>query len=103
MPTAVPTIPPSLIGASKHAGLAELFLQPGGRAEHAAEIADVLAEHDDVGIALHHHAMGVVDRLDHVDGRSSSQRLILGSCPRYSRASASAWSRCSARCQGSLA
>ena len=51
MPTAVATMPPSLIGASNARGLAEFLLQAFGDAEHAAEIADVLAEHDDVLVA----------------------------------------------------
>jgi hypothetical protein len=50
----------------EHARLAVLFLQAGGCAEHAAEIADVLAHHDHVGIALEHDVERVVDRLDHV-------------------------------------
>jgi len=41
-------------------------LQADGRAEHAAEIADVLAEHDDAAIPLHLHAEAVVDGLDEV-------------------------------------
>ena len=46
MPMAAPTMPPSEIGVSKHARLAVLRLQAFGAAEHAAEIADVLAEDD---------------------------------------------------------
>ena len=50
----------------EHADLAVFLLQPRGRAEHAAEIADILAHHDHVGIARHHHVERRVDRLDHV-------------------------------------
>jgi hypothetical protein len=35
------------------------------RAKHAAEEANVLAEHDDIIVALHHDIHGVADRLDH--------------------------------------
>ena len=58
MPTAAPMMPPSLIGVSNTRVLPYFFCRPCGGAEHAAEIADVLAEHDDVGIALHHHVDG---------------------------------------------
>ena len=44
MPTATPTMPPSAIGVSKQRGQAVFLLQAFGGAEHAAEIADVLAE-----------------------------------------------------------
>ena len=50
----------------EHAGLAIFLLQAGGDPEDAAEIADILAEHDDVRIARHHHVVGAVQRLDHV-------------------------------------
>ena len=51
----------------EHAALAELLLQAGGGAEHPAEIADILAEHDHVAVALHHDMQRLVDRLDHVE------------------------------------
>src|SRR3954470_4040570 len=38
----------------EHAGLAELLLEALGDPEDATEIADVLAEHDDVVVARHH-------------------------------------------------
>ena len=44
MPTATPMIPPSAIGVSNTRWRAVLRLQPVGAAEHAAEVADVLAE-----------------------------------------------------------
>ena len=50
----------------EHTVLAIFLLQARGGAEHAAEIADILAHHDDVGIAIHHHVQRAVDRLDHV-------------------------------------
>jgi hypothetical protein len=40
-------------------------LQALGATEHAAEIADVLAEHDHPVIAGHHHVHRVADRFDH--------------------------------------
>ena len=48
-------IPPSAIGASNTRWRAVLRLQPVGAAEHAAEVADVLAEDHDVVVALEHH------------------------------------------------
>ena len=48
---------------------AEALLQPGGAAEDAAEIAHVLAHHDDVLIGLHRHLVGVADGLDHRHAR----------------------------------
>jgi hypothetical protein len=33
--------------------LAEVLLQPVGDTEDAAELADVLAHHDDLGVGLH--------------------------------------------------
>ena len=65
MPTATPTIPSSLIGASKQRCVAEPLLQSLRAAEHAAEVADVLAEHDDPLVALHRDRVRVADRLDH--------------------------------------
>ena len=81
MPIAMATMPPSAIGASNTRLRAVFLLQALGDPEDAAEIADILAEHDDVGVALHHHVMGAVERLDHVhDGHL-----------RFASASASAW------------
>ena len=70
--------------------LAEFLLKSVGDSEDAAEKADVLAEHDDVLVAAHHHLVGVVERLDHVHGR-------------HQRFSSSACSRCSAMCHGTSA
>ena len=47
----------------EHPLLAEVLLQPVRDAEDAAELADVLAHHDDLGVALHRGAQPVVDRL----------------------------------------
>ncbi len=53
MPIAVPMMPASASGVSMHALGAELLVQAGGGAEHAAELADVLAEHDHARVAPH--------------------------------------------------
>ena len=45
---------------------AVLLLQAFGHAEHAAEIADILAEGEHVRVARQHHVEGGVERLDHV-------------------------------------
>jgi hypothetical protein len=45
--------------------LAEVLLQAVGHPEHAAEAADVLAHHDDLGVVLHRRAEAVVERLRH--------------------------------------
>ena len=66
MPIAAATMPPSAIGVSNTRVRAVFLLQARGDPEDAAEIADILAEHDDVGIARHHHVVGAVERLDHV-------------------------------------
>ena len=59
------------------AALAVFRLQPLRAAKHAAEIADVLAEHDDVVVAPHHHVHRVADRLDHrLAGHGSDSRLL---------------------------
>src|SRR5262249_44438891 len=42
----------------------EALLQPGGRTEHAAVDADILAEHDDVLVVRHRAGERQVDRLD---------------------------------------
>ena len=52
MPTAMATMPPLADRRVEHASFAELFLQSLGDAEDAAEIADILAKHDDVVVAL---------------------------------------------------
>ena len=75
----------------EHAGLAEFLLQAFGDPEDAAEITDVLAEHDDVLVRAHRDLVGVVQRLDHVHRRHQPPP------------SESAASRCSARCQGTSA
>ena len=49
----------------EHARVAVLGLQAFGAAEHAAEVADVLAEDDDVVVALEHHVHRRAQRLDH--------------------------------------
>ncbi len=46
-----------------HAVGAELVEQARGRAEHAAELADVLAEDDDARVGLHLRAQSVANRL----------------------------------------
>ena len=51
------------------AALAVLLLQALARAKHAAEIADVLAEHDHVVVAAHHHVHRASDRFDHRPAR----------------------------------
>ena len=52
-----------------HAVGAELVGEPVGGAEDAAELADVLAEHDDARVAAHLGPEGVVDGLDHRHAR----------------------------------
>ena len=59
-------MPPSPIGRVEAARQAVFLLQAFGDAEHAAEIADVLAEDQHVGIAPQHHVHGGIERLDHV-------------------------------------
>ena len=55
-----------------HALGAELLVQAAGRAEHATELADVLAEHDGLGLGAHLQAQRVVHGLDDVhDGHVS--------------------------------
>ena len=73
----------------EHAARAKFLLQASGDAEDTAEIADILAEHDDVGVARHHHLVGTVQRLDHVHDAH---------LPRLTSALAAAC--CSRRCQG---
>ena len=73
--------------------VAELVPEALGDAEDAADLAHVLAEHDDAIVAPHLVAEGVVDRLDHVH---------LGHVAAPATAARAA-SRCSRRCQGALA
>src|SRR6185369_12481965 len=83
---------PFVYGRVEYTGLAIFRLQPLGRLEHAPEIADVLAHHDDIGIAAHHHVERAVDCLEHRHAGHSFS-------PAASR-SAIIWSRCSLRCAG---
>ena len=53
----------------EHARLAVLRLQAFGAAEHAAEVAHVLAVHDNVGVAFEHHVHRRAQRLDHAHRR----------------------------------
>src|SRR3546814_6370398 len=75
----------------EYAGLAIFLLQTGRGAEHAAEIADVLAEDHDIVVALHHHIHRRVQGLDHVHGRHDQ-------CAPCAASTSSRW-RC--RCTGS--
>ena len=60
----------------EHAVFAVLALQTFGRAEHAAEIADVLAHQHDRGIAPEHDVHGGIQRLNHVHaGHGRSMRI----------------------------
>jgi hypothetical protein len=58
-------MPDSLIGVSKQRVLPYLACRPWRAAEDAAEIADVLAEDDDIVVARHRHVHGAAHRLDH--------------------------------------
>ena len=49
----------------KHARAAVFFLQALGAAEHAAEVAHILAVDDHVVVAFQHHIHGRTQRLDH--------------------------------------
>ena len=53
---------------------AESLLKPGGGAEDAAVDADVLAEHDDVGIVLHGAGKRQINGFDQRDLRHRSLR-----------------------------
>ena len=53
MPTDMPAIVASASGVSCTRSAPKRCLQPGGRAEHAAVRADVLADHDDAVVVLH--------------------------------------------------
>ena len=69
MPIAEPTMPPSEIGASNTRERAVLGLQALGAAEHAAEVAHVLAVDHHVVVALEHHVHRRAQRLDHRHAR----------------------------------
>src|SRR5206468_12117493 len=74
----------------EHAGGTVFLLQAFGDAENAAEVTNVLAQHDDVLVASKHHVVRAVERLDHVhDGhrRFASSSSTIACC-------------CSLRCQG---
>ena len=71
----------------EHAVLAVLALQPVGDAEHAAEVADVLAQHDHVRVTRQHDVHGGVERLDHVH-LCHSEPLIYFRMRRVTRAAA---------------
>ncbi len=49
-----------------YAVIAVLALQPVGAAKHAAEVADVFAQHDDGRVLVHHDVERRADGLDHV-------------------------------------
>ena len=70
-------MPSSLIGVSKQRLLPYFCCRPGGAAEHAAEIADVLAEHDDIVVARHRHVHRAADRLDHRHPRHALDSRLL--------------------------
>ena len=55
---------------------AVFLLQAGSAAKHAAEIADILAEHDNAFVAPHGYVHRVADRLDH--GFAGHQRSSKG-------------------------
>jgi len=56
----------------EHALRAVLLLQPLCHAEHAAEVADIFAEDHRALVALHVQVQRLVQRLEHVHGRSLS-------------------------------
>ena len=59
-------MPASASGVSITRSSPNSSYRPCGHAEHAADLADVLAEHDDALVAPHLEAQRVVDGLDHV-------------------------------------
>src|SRR3546814_2080790 len=61
-------------GRVEDAGLAIFLLKAGGGAEDAAEITDILAHHDGVGVALHHHVVGGVRSEEHTSELQSLMR-----------------------------
>ena len=62
----------------QHPLLAVLALQTIGAAEHAAEVAHILAHQDHAGVALQHHIQCGVDRLDHVHLRHDGSPTLSG-------------------------
>ena len=60
----------------EHARLTVLLLQALGAAEHAAEIAHVLAEDHDVVILFHHHVHRRAQRLDHGHGLARASLVV---------------------------
>ena len=91
MPTAVPTMPDSASGRVDDPVLAEVLLQAVGDPEDAAELADVLAHEEDLGVVLHRLAQAHVEALGQRDllrRCSSSVRLLEGrrGTPRSRRA-----------------
>ena len=62
-------MPPSAIGVSSTRCSPYLRCSPSVTAEHAAEIADVLAHDDHARVALEHDVHRGVERLDHVHVR----------------------------------
>ena len=77
MPMAAATMPPSAIGVSKQRVRPCFFCKPVGDAEHAAEIADILAEDQHVRVARQHHVERRVERLDHVHRRHGQTPSLL--------------------------
>ena len=77
MPTAAPTMPELADRRIETAALAVFRLQPLRGAKDAAEETDVLAEHDDIVVAAHHHVHGVADGFDHGLARHGSDSRLL--------------------------
>ena len=65
MPTAAPTMPTSLIGASKQRLLPYFACSPCVQRNTPPKEAHILAEHDDIVVAAHHDIHRVADGLDH--------------------------------------
>ena len=72
-PIAMPMIADSASGVSKHRSVAEGFGEALGDPEHAAELRDVLAEHQHPVVGGHRVVQRAVDRLHHgqIRGRSA--------------------------------
>ena len=79
----------------EHARAAVLGLQAFGAAEHAAEIAHVLAEHHHVVVALQHHIHGRAQSLDHGHRRGRRTDIVVACHDQ----TPSCW-RCRRRCSG---
>ncbi len=102
-------------GRVDDAVVAELVEEALGDAEDAADLADVLAEDDDAGVAAHLETERVVDGLDHVHLRHVESLCgavaaagLWGSwaeCAQRApgRGAFSRASRCSTRCHGGVA